>query len=81
MRNHTFMYPLHAPTDEQNDFFSITVSNDGLPIPVEMKEKIFEPFVQIKNVIQRTNQNWNRYRTSISPFTDGTAQRKTISKR
>lgn len=41
---------LHAPTDEQNDFFSITVSNDGLPIPVEMKEKIFEPFVQIKNV-------------------------------
>ena len=39
---------LHAPTDEQNDFFSITVSNDGLPIPVEMKEKIFEPFVQIK---------------------------------
>ncbi len=41
---------LHAPTDEQNDFFSITVSNDGLPIPLEMKEKIFEPFVQIKNV-------------------------------
>lgn len=41
---------LHAPTDEQSDFFSITVSNDGLPIPPEMKEKIFEPFVQIKNV-------------------------------
>lgn len=41
---------LHSPTDKQSDFFSITVSNDGLPIPLEMKEKIFEPFVQIKNV-------------------------------
>lgn len=41
---------LHSPTEGQSDFFSITVNNDGLQIPQEMKEKIFEPFVQIKNV-------------------------------
>lgn len=29
-------------------YFSIMVSNDGHPIPHDMQEKIFQPFVQIK---------------------------------
>ncbi len=33
----------------QNDlFFTIEISNDGYLIPAEMKEKIFEPFVRLK---------------------------------
>lgn len=32
--------------DKEN--FRVTVANDGDPIPIEMREKIFEPFVRLK---------------------------------
>ena len=34
--------------NEEPGYFSIMVSNDGHPIPHDMQEKIFQPFVQIK---------------------------------
>lgn len=40
---------LLLPTEGHHDFFSITVCNDGQAIPHEMREKIFEPFVQLKS--------------------------------
>lgn len=33
---------------EQDNYFTITISNDGHLIPEEMKEKIFEPFFRLK---------------------------------
>lgn len=33
---------------KEPEYFSIMVSNDGHPIPHDMQEKIFQPFVQIK---------------------------------
>ena len=40
---------LFPQSADNNGYFSITVSNDGQQIPSDMKETIFEPFVQIKN--------------------------------
>lgn len=40
---------LFPQSADNNEYFRITVSNDGQQIPPDMKEKIFEPFVQIKN--------------------------------
>jgi signal transduction histidine kinase len=34
--------------EKNGDFFSIEFSNDGLLIPEEMREKIFEPFYRLK---------------------------------
>jgi ligand-binding sensor domain-containing protein/signal transduction histidine kinase len=36
------------PLSENADFFTIEFENDGLSIPFEMKEKIFEPFYRLK---------------------------------
>lgn len=41
---------LFPQSEDQVGCFAITVSNDGQQIPDDMKEKIFEPFVQIKNI-------------------------------
>lgn len=37
-----------APPDKKDAYLQIEVSNDGLLIPAEMKEKIFEPFYRLK---------------------------------
>ena len=39
---------------DKEDTFLISVSNGGNPIPKDMQEKIFEPFVQIKNTEKET---------------------------
>jgi signal transduction histidine kinase len=36
------------PFSQQDQYFTIEVSNDGFLIPSDMKEKIFEPFVRLK---------------------------------
>ncbi|MCU7548875.1 ATP-binding protein [Chitinophagaceae bacterium LB-8] len=36
------------PFNQQDQFFTIEVSNDGYLIPAEMKEKIFEPFIRLR---------------------------------
>jgi signal transduction histidine kinase len=36
------------PFSEQDQYFTINVYNDGYLIPAEMKEKIFEPFVRLR---------------------------------
>jgi signal transduction histidine kinase len=36
------------PFNQNNQFFTIEVGNDGYLIPADMKEKIFEPFVRLK---------------------------------
>jgi ligand-binding sensor domain-containing protein/signal transduction histidine kinase len=36
------------PFSGQDQFFTIEVSNDGYLIPSEMKEKIFEPFIRLR---------------------------------
>jgi signal transduction histidine kinase/ligand-binding sensor domain-containing protein len=43
---------------DRGDYFTIEVSNDGNPIPVNMREKIFEPFV-------RLNQGQNKSGSGI----------------
>ena len=40
---------LTTEAENQPGFFSIRVCNDGQPIPKDMKEKIFEPFAQMKS--------------------------------
>lgn len=44
---------LSPQAEDRTGYFSITVSNDGQQIPADMKEKIFEPFVQIKDTATR----------------------------
>ncbi len=39
--------------EESDEFVSIIVSNDGFIIPVEMHEKIFEPFYRMKENIKQ----------------------------
>lgn len=46
--SHIFV-TLQPEASDNNHMFSITVCNDGTPIPHEMRENIFKPFIQIKN--------------------------------
>ena len=36
------------PPEKDNDFFMLSISNDGPSIPADMSEKIFEPFFRLK---------------------------------
>ncbi|HVI48992.1 MAG TPA: two-component regulator propeller domain-containing protein, partial [Chitinophaga sp.] len=44
----TFVKVRLLPPQENEAVVSIEISNDGLLIPVDMREKIFEPFVRLK---------------------------------
>lgn len=45
----TIVAKLEIQSENNPDMFTITVSNDGTLIPKDMEEKIFKPFIQIKN--------------------------------
>jgi len=40
-------------SEKEGRAFSIEISNDGYIIPVEMKERIFEPFYRLKETIKQ----------------------------
>ena len=42
-----------APVNNENDNFTIEFENDGLLIPADMKEKIFEPFYRLKETVKK----------------------------
>ena len=41
------------PLTNSVDYFTIEIENDGLMIPPEMREKIFEPFYRLKETIKK----------------------------
>lgn len=44
----TYVY-LHLSVDEKNEVFTISMSNDGNIVPIEMRENIFKAFVQYRD--------------------------------
>ena len=41
------------PQNDADTFFTIEIENDGLMVPPEMREKIFEPFYRLKETIKK----------------------------